>query len=396
MTEAHAEIERQVPDRLPRILDEPLPDRGLRLLLGLQVGLLILVVVAEQRVGERVVRVQRVDVDRGLGAEVEAPLEAGALRPLAGRVELVEEAGLEQVAALRPRQRVDDRITAVARGDRIARVVGDGRARRDARVADRRHDAEHVGARKQLERWDSDLTHQVAVVLAVGRGLAHDAERGGRFVHEVDAERAAVGRLQALLALRVALAVEVPVPTGAERAAVADRERIPVAPPHRQPILRRRVEVDLQLVEALRHVADVLIPVVVLAEADAPVGEVRIGKLVQERAADRIEPVGRDDVAGKAGRSAGGRAAGARAQRIADEDQAAVGIERLREVPLALERSGHGRRARPLRFLVLPHLVAYRRRTSFRAGRSGLRGCIPARRASRSGCCTGSTAWAGC
>ena len=125
--ETHAEVEREVLDRFPRVLDEPLPDRRLRLLLGLQVGLLILVVVPEQGVGERMVRVERVDVHRGLRAEVEAALEARALRPLARRVELVEQSHLEQMAALRPGQRVDDRIAAVARGDGIARVVGDGR-----------------------------------------------------------------------------------------------------------------------------------------------------------------------------------------------------------------------------------------------------------------------------
>src|SRR6186713_122428 len=123
--------------------------------------------------------------------------------------------------------------------------------------------------------------------------------------------------------------MEVPVAAGSERAAVADGERIPVAPADRQAILGGRVVVELQLIEPLGDIADVLIAIVVLAEADTPVGEVRLRKLIEQGPADRIEPVRGNDVAWKAARPAGGRAARPGAQRIADEDQPTVGVERL-------------------------------------------------------------------
>ena len=104
--------------------------------------------------------------------------------------------------------------------------------------------------------------------------------------------------------------------------------------------LRRDVPIHAQHLVVARPVLHGLENVVVLPAAGRVV-RVRQGEQVQQRGSDGVEAAGRNNIAGEAGRSAGSGAAVARKERVADVDQPALRVERLREVAAALECGRH-------------------------------------------------------
>ena len=112
---------------------------------------------------------------------------------------------------------------------------------------------------------------------------------------------------------------------------------IPVLEPPVRRRTRRDVPVDAKHLIVSWPILLRLEHVVELVRARGIRG-VRQREQVQERSGIRIDPVGRYAIAGEAGRAAGGRCAVARQQRIADEDQTTLVVERLREIALTLER----------------------------------------------------------
>ena len=125
--------------------------------------------------------------------------------------------------------------------------------------------------------------------------------------------------------------------------------------PHRRPdrAPARRPHVDPRQVVEARVVGRFLAGEVVVRAL--PEG-IRQRELVQQREPVAVQPIGRNDVAGKAPGAAGRRAAWQRGGWILDEDQGSVVVERLREVALTLERGGHPVQAQRPRLLHLRRL----------------------------------------
>ncbi len=124
-------------------------------------------------------------------------------------------------------------------------------------------------------------------------------------------------------------------------------------------MIRTRQEVDLEVVLSLDRLADILVPVVVASQADRGVEKIWVGKDVEDRLAQRVDPVGRNLVARKAGiPGAGEHVAGSTRNRgIPDVDLPAAPVNRLREVPYAFEGRRHRAERHISRFVGLPVLA---------------------------------------
>jgi len=107
---------------------------------------------------------------------------------------------------------------------------------------------------------------------------------------------------------------------------------LPVAVAGAEPVFVGQVVIALDLIETLWQIANVLKLVVVGTATDAPVEEVGLREDTQHGLSKGVQAVGGDYVAGERKLRV----------RVANDDERIVLIDGLGEVPLALQRGGHG------------------------------------------------------